>query len=240
MFSYFYTASQRRIDRSGIQTFEVSWISKASSAQRAGRAGRTGPGHCYRLYSSSLFETHFNQFSVPEILRTPIDGLVLQMKSMGIETVVNFPYPTPPERDALQKSERSLTYLGALNHNGHISELGVAMSHFPLSPRFSRMLVGGRQHDCLPYVIAIVATLSVGDPFLAEESIGVQSSDDEDGGERPSISEEKEVRRERRKSYFQSQLVGTSCDWYDLFVNPSYRCMVPWATEAATSSSGCP
>jgi hypothetical protein len=89
--------SQRRYDLdNGIQAFQVSWISKASATQRAGRAGRTGPGHCYRLYSSAVFENYFDEFSKPEILRMPIDGVVLQMKSMHIDAVVNFPFPTPP------------------------------------------------------------------------------------------------------------------------------------------------
>jgi ATP-dependent RNA helicase DHX37/DHR1 len=58
----------------GIQSFDVDWTSKASADQRAGRAGRTGPGHCYRLYSSAVFDNYFAQFSVPEINRMPIEG----------------------------------------------------------------------------------------------------------------------------------------------------------------------
>ncbi|RLN96045.1 hypothetical protein BBJ28_00026823, partial [Nothophytophthora sp. Chile5] len=82
----------------GISSFDVQWISKASADQRAGRAGRTGPGHCYRLYSSAVFDTEFQQFSSPEILCQPIDDLVLQMKAMGIHNVLQFPFPTPPDR----------------------------------------------------------------------------------------------------------------------------------------------
>jgi ATP-dependent RNA helicase DHX37/DHR1 len=61
--------------RAGIESFQIQWISKASAAQRAGRAGRTGPGHCYRLYSSAVFERDFPQFSDPEILKYPIEGI---------------------------------------------------------------------------------------------------------------------------------------------------------------------
>lgn len=196
----------------------MNWISKASAEQRAGRAGRTGPGHCYRLYSSSLFETYFSQFATPEILRTSIDGLVLQMKSMNIDTVVNFPFPTAPDRIALEKAERSLSHLGALDTSGRINELGVAMSQFPLSPRFSRMLVGGRQHGCLPYVVAIVAALSAGDPFLNEEGLHLDSSSDNDvGGVQRDTDmrviplQAKESRSIRRKSYFQAQQVCANC-----------------------------
>ena len=72
---------------SGIAKYEVGWISKASAAQRAGRAGRTGPGHCYRLYSSAIFNDTFTEFTQPEISRAPIEGLVLLLKCMGIMKV---------------------------------------------------------------------------------------------------------------------------------------------------------
>lgn len=81
---------------------------QASLAQRAGRAGRTGPGHCYRFYFSALFENHFDDFAQPEILRVPIDGVVLQMKSMNIDAVVNFLFPTPPNRASLKHAETIL------------------------------------------------------------------------------------------------------------------------------------
>jgi ATP-dependent RNA helicase DHX37/DHR1 len=68
---------ERVYDKStGVESFQIGWISKASAAQRAGRAGRTGPGHCYRLYSSAVFERDFPQFSEPEILKFPIEGIL--------------------------------------------------------------------------------------------------------------------------------------------------------------------
>ncbi|KNE73417.1 hypothetical protein AMAG_17532 [Allomyces macrogynus ATCC 38327] len=91
-----------------IQSFVVSWTSKASADQRAGRAGRTGPGHCYRLYSSAVYDQQFQQFSLPEILRMPIDSVVLQLKAMNMDNVINFPFPTPPNRTDLAKAEKLL------------------------------------------------------------------------------------------------------------------------------------
>ena len=180
---------------SGVQTFQVSWISKASASQRLGRAGRTGPGHVYRLYSSALFEDHFEAYSKAEILRMPIEGVVLQMKSMNIDSVINFPFPTPPDRASLAKAEALLTALGALEKptrtkmiagtqqvgvdGGRITSLGNAMAGYPVSPRFAKLLVIGDQHDCLPFVIAIVACLSVGDPFVHEQSL--ELGEDEGG-----------------------------------------------------------
>ncbi|KAJ7780656.1 P-loop containing nucleoside triphosphate hydrolase protein [Mycena maculata] len=208
-------AKERRYDiANGIQAFQVSWISKASAAQRAGRAGRTGPGHCYRLYSSALFEHHFDQFSEPEILRMPIEGVVLQMKSMHIDAVVNFPFPTPPDRATLFKAEKVLGHLGALgvsssvakglaavgdaSNDGQITELGRLMSLFPLSPRFSRMLVSGQQQGCLPYIITVVSALSVGNPFLHDEGLAADEDAEAD-------TDGKETDRARRKAFFITQ-----------------------------------
>ncbi|KAG6334080.1 hypothetical protein ID866_5012 [Astraeus odoratus] len=221
-------AKERKYDvTSGIQTFEVSWISKASAAQRAGRAGRTGPGHCYRLYSSALYENYFSAFSEPEIRRTPIEGVVLQMKAMNIDAVVKFPFPTPPDLRALKKAETTLTHLGALSasvvtpdiarHNevvatvgGKITALGRSMSLFPLAPRHARMLVAGHQHGCLPYVITIVSILSVGDPFLREEGLAEAENSDDDDDDDPERSKSErlklmEAKRGRRRAFFEKQ-----------------------------------
>ncbi|KAG8964654.1 putative ATP-dependent RNA helicase DHR1 [Tulasnella sp. 419] len=227
-------AKQRQYEaNSGIETFRVSWISKASAAQRAGRAGRTGPGHCYRLYSSAFFENYFEKFDEPEILRMPIEGVVLQMKAMHIDAVVNFPFPTPPNRDALKRAETILTYLGALEHpqhsssavlqarlppvtGGQITDLGRAMSLFPVSPRFSKMLVIGRQHGCLPYTIALVASMSVGDPFLREDGLDPtyhnSNSDEEEANDTSVLAyidkeaaKAKEIRKLRRSAFFKVQ-----------------------------------
>lgn len=187
-------SKERKYDLvSGVQSYEVSWISKASASQRAGRAGRTGPGHCYRLYSSAVYEDHFTQFSSPEILRTPVDGLVLSMKAMNIDNVANFPFPTPPDRVALQKAEQVLTHLGALQapevasvsmgknkrklNHAQVTELGRTMTLFPVSPRYGKMLAQGQQHGCLPYIVAMVAALSIGDPFIREQLIEEEYGD---------------------------------------------------------------
>ncbi len=71
----------------GVARFEVRWISQAAAAQRAGRAGRTGPGHTYRLYSSSHYNDQLPQYTPPEIVNTPLEGVVLLLKSLGVEKV---------------------------------------------------------------------------------------------------------------------------------------------------------
>ncbi|KAI7857141.1 P-loop containing nucleoside triphosphate hydrolase protein [Circinella umbellata] len=155
----------------GIQSFEIDWTSKASADQRAGRAGRTQAGHCYRLFSSAVFDHEFEKFSLPEIKRMPLEGVVLNMKAMNIDQVVNFPFPTPPPRESLFKAEKLLQYLGGVDKmTKHITEFGEAMSLFPIGPRLAKMLIIGQQHGCLPYVIIMVSALSVGNPFDQNEA----------------------------------------------------------------------
>ncbi|KAL7896725.1 P-loop containing nucleoside triphosphate hydrolase protein [Trichoderma sp. SZMC 28014] len=162
-------SKERNYDRlSGVQSYEIGWISKASASQRSGRAGRTGPGHCYRLYSSAVYERDFQEFSDPELLRTPIEGIVLQLKAMNLQNVVNFPFPTPPDRQMLARAEKLLTYLSAISPSGQVTKVGTTMSMFPLSPRFARILLVGHLHNCLPYTIALVAGLSAAEVYLSE------------------------------------------------------------------------
>jgi ATP-dependent RNA helicase DHX37/DHR1 len=105
----------RHYDRTtGLSSYRIGWVSQASAAQRAGRAGRTGPGHCYRMYSSAVFTDQFDVFAAPEIARIPLEGTILHLKSMGIDDVARFPFPTPPDAVALQAALRLLTTLGAL------------------------------------------------------------------------------------------------------------------------------
>eukprot|EP01129_Flabellula_baltica_P012811 TRINITY_DN5840_c0_g1_i1.p1 TRINITY_DN5840_c0_g1~~TRINITY_DN5840_c0_g1_i1.p1 ORF type:complete len:1194 (+),score=336.49 TRINITY_DN5840_c0_g1_i1:26-3607(+) len=154
---------------SGMEYFSVDFISKASADQRAGRAGRVGPGYCFRLFSSAVFSDHFSDYSEPEILRTPIESVVLQMKKMGIDNIISFPFPTPPSIESIERAEQSLFYLGALHKKNErlaITTLGKALVNYPISPRYGKMLLLGEQGGCLEYTIAIVAALTVGDPFL--------------------------------------------------------------------------
>ncbi|KAF2137313.1 uncharacterized protein K452DRAFT_278730 [Aplosporella prunicola CBS 121167] len=198
-------SKERKYDQTtGVQSFEVGWISKASAEQRAGRAGRTGPGHCYRLYSSAVYERDFLQYAEPEILRTPIEGLVLQLKGMGIHKVVNYPFPTPPNRQNLAKAEKLLQYLGAIDDDGKITPQGRQLSVYPLSPRFSRMLVIGQNHNLTAYVIALVSALAVPEVFIPENQLKLTAAPDaEDEGRIRTHQDnlEDEARETRRKAY---------------------------------------
>lgn len=193
-------AKERVYERaSGMSSYVVQWESQASANQRAGRAGRTGPGHCYRLFSSAVFNDQFAQFSDPEISRIPIEGVVLQMKSMGIDKVVSFPFPTPPDMIGLKEAHRTLSYLGALDKDNRLTPLGRSLATFPVAPRYAKMLVLGHQGGCLPYVIALVAALSVDDPLLRQS---LHEERDEEGEEEKTKAElqmEEQEREQRTK-----------------------------------------
>ncbi|KAI1342070.1 P-loop containing nucleoside triphosphate hydrolase protein [Xylariaceae sp. FL0016] len=162
--------SKERIFNSetGVQTYEVGFISKASANQRSGRAGRTAPGHAWRLYSSAVYERDFPEFATPELLRMPIEGVVLKLKAMNLAKVANFPFPTPPPRHMLLKAEKVLQYLSAVTTSGLATRTGSIMARFPLPPRFARILLIGHLHECLPYTIALVAGFSVPEIFIPE------------------------------------------------------------------------
>lgn len=162
-------AKDKKYDpNTGVQTFEVGWISKASANQRSGRAGRTGPGHVYRLYSSAVYERDFEEHAVPEILRTPIESVVLQLKSMKLRNIASFPFPTSPDLGSLIKAEKLLTHLGSLTVEGNITPHGQDLAAYPLSPRFAKMLSIGHQADCIYLTIATVAALAIRDIFVLE------------------------------------------------------------------------
>ncbi|KAH9421832.1 ATP-dependent RNA helicase dhx37 [Dermatophagoides pteronyssinus] len=165
-----------------VSTFVIEWTSKASADQRSGRAGRTSAGHCYRLYSSAVFNDQFKQYSEPEILQKPIDNLLLQMKAIGFENVINFPFPTKPNLEALVAAEKLLNQLDALEtktltikknkkiERSNITWFGRLMSYFPVSPRFSRILLLSTQADLVPLVVTLISLLTVQELFISDVS----------------------------------------------------------------------
>ncbi|KAF4128928.1 Oligonucleotide/oligosaccharide-binding (OB)-fold [Phytophthora infestans] len=190
----------------GISSFKVQWISKASADQRAGRAGRTGPGHCYRLYSSAVYDTEFQKFSSPEILCQPIDDLVLQMKAMGIHNVSQFPFPTPPDRLAVKNALATLVNLGAVSPGDDeaITGLGRALVKFPVAARFAKMLLLAQKLDVVEYTIAIVAGLSGHSPFIhaldrREKEKNEEENEEENKSELEDMEKEWREAEEMRK-----------------------------------------
>ncbi|XP_029167253.1 probable ATP-dependent RNA helicase kurz [Nylanderia fulva] len=166
----------------GVSTYHICYTSKAAATQRAGRAGRTRPGHCYRLYSSAVYNDQFEEYSLPEIQKRPIDDLLLQMKTMNINKVVNFPFPTPPDVIQLQSAERRLIILGALESLpktqelfcAKVTPLGRSIAAFPVIPRYGKMLALSHQHNLMKYTICMVAALSIQEVLI--EASGTEGS----------------------------------------------------------------
>lgn len=156
----------KKLDRtSGASTYAIEWTSQASAEQRCGRAGRTGPGHCYKLYSTAVFTNQMPKHSTPEILRTPIESVVLLMKSLGIQKVANFPFPSPPQAGDIECSLKHLIVIGALEQETlQITGLGEHLLHFPVAPRFAKMIVtaaktGKRKlQEIIVTIVAVAAT----------------------------------------------------------------------------------
>ena len=163
----------------GVQSFEIDYISKASAQQRAGRAGRTGPGHCWRLYTSAVYEQYFPEHAEPEILRAPAESVVLQLKGFAYpRPIADFPFPTPPVAQTLNKAEQLLKNLGALTTTGAITDLGKQLSMYPLSPRLGKILAAGiSQPELLYPILSLVAALAVPELFITESQLDSSTSD---------------------------------------------------------------
>eukprot|EP00938_MAST-03A_sp_MAST-3A-sp1_P003809 g3809.t1 len=149
----------------GMDSLVVVPISQASSKQRSGRAGRTGPGKCYRLYTEAAFKTEMLEMSVPEIQRTNLGNVVLQLKAMGINDLINFDFMDPPPPQTLIRSMEELYALGALDDEGLLTRLGRRMAEFPLEPSLSKILILSAKMGCSEEILTIVSMLSVDNVF---------------------------------------------------------------------------
>ncbi|CAL0322117.1 unnamed protein product [Lupinus luteus] len=161
--------------RMGMDALQVFPVSRAAADQRAGRAGRTGPGTCYRLYTESAYLNEMLASPVPEIQRTNLGNVVLLLKSLKVENLLDFDFMDPPPQDNILNSMYQLWVLGALNNVGGLTALGWKMVEFPLDPPLAKMLLMGEQLECLEEVLTIVSMLSVPSVFFrpkdrAEES----------------------------------------------------------------------
>jgi len=158
-------------NRLGLDSLLVKQISRSSADQRKGRAGRETAGQCYRLYTEAAYQT-LDKDNTPEILRCDLSAAVLTMKARGVDDVINFPFLTPPLREAMEKALLQLLQLGAVEKTGKISEMGRKIARLPLTPALGRVIVEAARDemDCLLEVIDIVACLSVENIFLNVET----------------------------------------------------------------------
>ncbi|CAG0912978.1 unnamed protein product [Notodromas monacha] len=147
--------------RVGMDALQIFPISQANANQRSGRAGRTGPGHCYRLYTERQFKEELLVASVPEIQRTNLANVVLLLKSLGVQDLLQFHFMDPPPEDNMLNSMYQLWILGALDNTGGLTEQGRKMVEFPLDPALSKMLIVSCEMKCSSEILIIVSMLSV-------------------------------------------------------------------------------
>ena len=149
--------------RSKVQRLPIEKVSQASANQRKGRCGREAPGICIRLYSEEDFDTR-PEFTDPEIVRTNLASVILQMESMRIGHVEDFPFVEPPEARFINDGYRLLHELGAVEGKRKLTKLGRALARLPIDPRFARMLFAAKDEGAVEEVLTIVSALSVQDP----------------------------------------------------------------------------
>ncbi|ELP92906.1 ATP-dependent RNA helicase, putative [Entamoeba invadens IP1] len=150
--------------RIGMEALKTMFISQAQSLQRTGRAGREAPGKCFRLFTKSNFDK-FQPSPTPEIQRTSLDGVVLQLKALNVVDVTKFKFLEPPPEDSIIRAEISLEKLGAVV-NKRISDLGKIMVALPVSPPYAKTIIAAAQSNCLEHILCIVAMLAVDTQFF--------------------------------------------------------------------------
>lgn len=148
--------------RSKIQRLQVEKISMASANQRAGRCGRVAAGICYRLYSEEDFHNR-TEFTVPEIKRTNLASVILQMKSMGIAEPEKFPFIENADERHWRDGQTLLFELGAVDQDYRLTDLGKAIAKLPVDPKLAVMLVSGA-NTALNEMLVIASLYSVRDP----------------------------------------------------------------------------
>lgn len=156
--------------RTKVQRLPVEKISQASANQRKGRCGRVSEGVCVRLYSEEDFLSR-TEFTDPEILRTNLAAVILQMVALHLGNITKFPFIDPPQMRQVTDGIRLLEEVGAINDAKgkgtdeiELTKIGMALSKIPADPRLSRMLVQADKEGALSEVLVIVSALAVMDP----------------------------------------------------------------------------
>ncbi|QIW98496.1 hypothetical protein AMS68_004014 [Peltaster fructicola] len=154
-----YVKENRYTPTTNMESLVAVPISRASANQRAGRAGRTGPGKCFRLYTKWSYYNDLPESTTPEIQRTNLNSVVLLLKSLGINDLLNFDFMDPPSPDMLIRSLEQLYALGALNDKGELTKIGRQMAEFPTDPMLAKAVLAADKQGCVEEVLSIVAML---------------------------------------------------------------------------------
>jgi pre-mRNA-splicing factor ATP-dependent RNA helicase DHX15/PRP43 len=124
------------------------------------------PGKCYRLYTEESFYNDLQETTYPEILRSQMSNVVLTLKKLGIDDLVHFDFMDPPAPETLMRALEQLNYLGALDDEGELTELGYQMSELPLDPQLSKLILVSPDYGCSAEILSVVACLSVPQIFM--------------------------------------------------------------------------
>lgn len=154
-----YVKENRYTPATNMESLIAVPISQASANQRAGRAGRTGPGKCFRLYTKWAFYNDLPESTMPEIQRTNLTSVVLLLKSLGINDLINFDFMDPPAPDMLIRSLEQLYALGALNDKGELTKIGRQMAEFPTDPMLAKTVLAADKEGCVEEVLSTIAML---------------------------------------------------------------------------------
>jgi ATP-dependent helicase HrpA len=149
--------------RTKIHGLLVEPISQASANQRSGRCGRIAPGVCVRLYDETDFESR-DAFTQPELLRSNLASVILQMSDLKLGEPEAFPFLDPPEHRQWRDGFETLRELGAIEEDGKLTKLGKIMARLPVDPRIGRMIIAAHDEGCVHDVLIIASALSVQDP----------------------------------------------------------------------------
>jgi ATP-dependent helicase HrpA len=148
--------------RTKVQRLPIEPVSRASADQRAGRCGRVAPGVCIRLYSEEDYESR-PEFTEPEILRTNLASVILQMAALRLGDVESFPFVDPPDARSIRDAVNLLVELGAMRPDRSLTRLGRRLARLPVDPRFARMIVEADRNGCVREVLVLAAALSIQD-----------------------------------------------------------------------------
>ena len=152
--------------RTKVQRLPIEPVSRASANQRKGRCGRTSDGVCIRLYTEEDFESR-PEFTDPEILRTNLASVILQMAALDLGSVAGFPFVDPPDSRHVADGVRLLEELGAVvpgQAKTRLTDVGRKLARLPVDPRLGRMILEAGRNGCVSEVLIIAAALSIQDP----------------------------------------------------------------------------
>ena len=149
--------------RSKIQRLPIEKISQSSANQRAGRCGRLSAGVCIRLYSESDYDQR-SLFTEPEILRTNLASVILQMEHMKLGHISDFPFLEKPDIRLINDGYKLLFELQAVDENRNITKLGRTLASLPIDPKLARMVIAAKTYHCLKEILIIATALSIQDP----------------------------------------------------------------------------